>query len=94
MPLSKHDKIAEMLAKKEKTTYNKGKGPDILGRNRIIEVATHESDVHSSVQQLRGYRKPKYISTLSELVEKAEEVTKGTHIGVMGPTGRIRKRAR
>ena len=93
MGTTKHDKISEYLAKKEGTQYNEGMGPDVKAQNRVIEVATHESDLYSSVDQLRGYRKPKYIATLPELVEKATEITKGTGIGVMGPTGRIKKRA-
>lgn len=94
MGTTKHDKISKCLAKKEGAEYNEGKGPDVIGRNRVIEVATHEGDLYSSPDQLRGYRKPKYIATLPELVEKAKEITKGTGIGVMGPTGRIKKRGR
>jgi len=56
-------------------------------------VATHESDLYSSLDQLKRYQKPRYIATTSDLVEKAIELTKGTGIGVMGPTGIIRKKA-
>jgi hypothetical protein len=94
MGSSKHDKISDRLAKQEKTTYNKGKGPDVIGRNRVIEVVTHESDLYSSIDQLSGYRKPRYIATPPNLIPKAKEVTKGSGIGVKGPTGSIHKRAR
>jgi len=93
MGLSKHDKIAKNLAKEYRTEYNKGEGPDIKVKNRIIEVATHESDLHSSLKQLNHYQKPKYIATTPDLVQKAKEITEGTGIGVMGPTGTIRKKA-
>lgn len=93
MGQSKHDKIARNLAKKHKTEYNEGPGPDVLAKNRVIEVVSHESDLYSSIDQLKGHQKPKYIATTPELVKKAKEVTKGTGIGVMGPTGTIRKKA-
>ncbi len=92
MGKSKHDKISERLAKKFKTEYNEGKGPDVIGE-KIVEVATHESDLYTSMDQLKGYRKPKYLATIPELVKKAKEITKGTKVGVMGPTGGIKKRA-
>lgn len=93
MGLSKHDKISNYLAKKYKTEYNEGPGPDVNAEERAIEVASHESDLYSSLDQLKGFRKPRYIATPSELVKKAKEITKGTGIGVMGPTGTIRKKA-
>ena len=94
MGLSKHDEIARRLAKKERTEYNEGKGPDIKGSRRTIEVATHESDLRDSKRQLQGFKKPRYLATTPKLVPKALEITKGTKIGVMGPTGNIKKRAR
>ncbi len=94
MGLTKHDKIAKNLAKREESFYNKGKGPDIKGARRVIEVVTHDSDSYSSLDQVKGFRKPKYIATPPELVKKAKNVTKGTGIGVMGPTGKIHKRSR
>ena len=93
MGLSKHDQIATRLANKEKTEYNEGPGPDVPGSRRVIEVATHESDLNDSMRQLHGFRKPRYLATKSELVKKALEITKGTKVGVMGPTGHIAKRA-
>lgn len=93
MGQSKHDKIANTLAKKLRTEYNEGKGPDIITR-KIIEVVTHESDLYSSVDQLKGFRKPRYLAVTPRLVKKAKEITKNTKIGVMGSTGSIKKRAR
>lgn len=93
MGQSKHDKIAKNLAKQHKAEYNEGPGPDVKSKDRIIEVATHESDLYASLDQLKGYQKPKYIATSSDLVKKAKGITKGTGIGVMGPIGTIRKKA-
>lgn len=93
MAKSKHDMIAEYIAKREGVEYNKGKGPDILGRRRVIEVATHESDLISSKKQLQGFKKPRYIAINSALKKKAIESTKGTSIGVMDGRGRVIKYA-
>ncbi len=93
MGQSKHDQIANRIAKKEGTTYNEGQGPDVQGSRRVIEVAAHESDLQDSMRQLQGFRKPRYLATSSDLLNEALEITKGTKVGVMGPTGRIAKRA-
>jgi len=93
MGQSKHDQIANRIAKKEGTTYNEGPGPDVKGSKRVIEVATHEGDLKDSMRQLQGFDKPRYLATTSELLKKAQEITKGSKVGVMGPTGRIAKRA-
>jgi len=93
MGQSKHDQIANRIAKKEGTTYNEGPGPDVQSSSRVIEVATHESDLKDSMRQLQGFDKPCYFATTSELLQKAQEITKGTKVGVMGPAGRIVKRA-
>lgn len=93
MGQSKHDEIAIKIARKEGTTYNKGQGPDVQTSRRVIEIATHESDLKGSVRQLQGFDKPRYIATISDMLNKAKELTKGTSIGVMGPTGHIAKRA-
>lgn len=93
MGQSKHDQIAKRIAKKEGTTYNEGQGPDVQGSKRVIEVATHESDLRDSMRQLQGFQKPRYLATRSDLLGRAKELVKGTKVGVMGPTGRIVKRA-
>jgi len=93
MGQSKHDQIANRLAKQEKTDYNQGQGPDIKTPKRVIEVAVNESDLKDSKRQLQGFKKPRYIATSSEMVEAALEATKNTSIGVKGPTGHIHKRA-
>ena len=90
---SKHDEISERLARMENVPYNKGKGPDVKGRSRTIEVATHASDLYSSIGQVKRYRRP-YIATTPDLIPKAKEITRGTGIGVMDAWGNIKKRPR
>lgn len=93
MGQTEHDKIAERLARKKGTTYNKGKGPDIITSQQVIEVVTHEGDIKPSIMQLQGFRQSRYIATSSEMLDKVLEATKNTSIGVKGPTGHIHKRA-
>lgn len=93
MAKSKHDQIAERFAEQENVEYNRGKGPDVKGKDRTLEIAVSSSDVQSSVKQVRRYRKP-YIVTTPELVEKALDVTKGTGVGVMKLNGQIVKKPR
>lgn len=91
--VSKHDKIAQRLANKYDTEYNEGKGPDIKAEDKVIEVATHDSDIEDSKRQLQGYNKPRYLAVPSDKIDIAKEKVEGTGIGVMGPTGKIHKRA-
>ncbi len=93
MAKSKHDRISEQLAKKEHVTYNRGRGPDVRGKNRTIEIAVHDSDLYSSVDQVKRFPKP-YIATTRELIPKALKVTKGTGVGVMRQNGVIVKKPR
>ncbi len=91
MKKTTHDRIAEQLASKEGVDYNRGKGPDIKGPKRTIEVAVSASDLNSSVGQVRRHRKP-YIATTPGMIDDAIRVTQGTGVGVMNPQGEIVKR--
>jgi hypothetical protein len=92
--VSKHDKIAKRLADKYGVEYNEGKGPDIKASKKVIEVATHDSDINESKKQLQGFQKPRYLAVPSDKVKQAKDAVEGTGIGIMGPTGKIHKRAR
>ena len=71
--------------------YNSGKGVDIRGKAKTVEVET-PGTVGGTLGQLRGHRGPVYISgTNKAAVEKALEATKGTTVGVMGNQGNIVK---
>jgi len=94
MGKSEHDKIAESLAEKEGVEYNQGKGPDVKSKKRVIEVATHDSDIDESTKQVIRYQKPKYLATPKRKVPKAIDSTRGTGIGVMDDKGKIIKRSR
>lgn len=88
-----HKRLANLLAKKYKTDYNKGKGADIRTDNIAIEVET-PTTVKGGLKQLGGHQKRVYIAgTNEEAVQKALEQTRGTTIGVMDNKGNIRKRS-
>lgn len=91
MAKSKHDKVSERIAKRQKTTYNRGPGVDVKGSRAVVEVETTNT-VHGAARQLKGYKKPVYVAgTDAKTVKKALEHYKDTTIGVMAPSGKIVK---
>ena len=90
---STHDSTAKRIARKEKTTYNQGQGPDVNTVKRAIEVETADT-VKDGFRQLQGFRKPVYIAGADpEATRRAVEAAKGTTVGVMNQTGKIIKRS-
>ena len=90
---SKHDETARRLARKEGVDYNRGQGADIVSSRRVIEVET-AATARDGLRQLRGYRKPVYISGADvAATEAALEATEGTTVGVMDSKGKIVKRS-
>lgn len=89
-----HDKIAHRYAKKLGTKHRR-KGVDIVYRNTAWEVAVSPNDMATSVRQLKRSRaSKKYMMVPRPLVPRAKKLLKGTGIGVMTPSGRIKKRSR
>ena len=87
----KHDIVANRLAKKEDTEYNRGQGPDVNTSTRAIEVES-EGTVSDGLRQLQGFRKPVYIAGSNpQASQKALEETEGTTVGVMNSQGKILK---
>ncbi len=90
---SKHDRTARQLARKHKTDYNKGQGPDVNSSRLAIEVETANT-VRDGLRQLQGFRKPVYIAGADvDTTKKALHAAKGTTVGVMRPDGKIVKRS-
>lgn len=88
-----HDTTAKRIAKKKRTTYNKGKGADVKTPDIAVEVET-EATAADGLRQLPGHKKPVYIAgTNNAAVEKALEATEGTTVGVMDSQGNIVKRS-
>ena len=90
---SKHDKTALKLARKFKTPYNRGQGPDINTTQQAIEVETKDT-VADGLRQLRGFQKPVYIAGAApEATQAALERTQGTTVGVRDQDGNILKQS-
>lgn len=92
MSKSIHDEIAERIAKKIGTEYKVHKGIDIV-KDKVIEVETKRNSLSQGLQQVIRSQKPRYLAVNKPNIENALDITKGTGVGVMGPTGSIIKRA-
>ena len=93
MAKSKHDQIAENLAKKFGTVYKKHKGIDIVTKNRVIEVESTKGGIYQGIKQVEKSSKARYIAINDRNIKNALNATEGTGIGVMDEKGRIIKRA-
>lgn len=91
--MSKHDEVANKLAKKFKTEYKSDKGIDVVTSNQVIEVETKKSGIYQGIKQVERSVKPRYLAVNKININNALEATKGTGIGVMDERGRIIKRA-
>jgi len=94
MAKSKHDQIAERLAKKFGVEYKKSEGIDIVTKEKAIEIETKKGSLYQGINQIKRASKARYLAVNKLNIKNALEATKGTGIGVMGPTGRIIKRAK
>jgi len=93
MSKSKHDVIAEKLAKKFGTEYTIDKGIDIVTRDRVVEVETKKDSLSQGIDQVQHSSKPRYLAVNKPNIDNALDATKGTGIGVMNESGRIIKKA-
>ena len=93
MGKSKHDQIAEYLAKKFGTEYKKQKGIDIVTKDRVIEVETTKAGIYQGINQVKRSSKARYIAVNDKNIQDALNATEGTGIGVMDEKGKIIKRA-
>ncbi len=91
--MSKHDEIANKLAKKFKTDYKSDKGVDLVTSNKVIEVETKKASLAQGIGQVVNSQKARYLAVNKINVNNALEATKNTGIGVMNETGRIIKKA-
>jgi len=93
MSKSIHDKIAEKIAKREGTEYKPHEGIDIVTNRRVVEVETKKAALYQGLNQVIRSEKPRYLAVNKPNIKNALEITEGTGVGVMGPRGRIVKRA-
>lgn len=93
MPSSKHDRIAETIARKLRTSYNPTKGVDVVSSERAVEVETDAAGLKRGIQQLQGHQQLRYLGVPNRLVPTAVKRTRGTKIGIMNEKGKVVKRA-
>lgn len=93
MFMSKHDAIAEKLAKKFNTEYKSTKGIDLVTRDRVVEIETKKEGIYQGIKQVEKSSKARYLAVNKINIDNALEATQGTGIGVMGETGKIIKKA-
>ncbi len=93
MSKSKHDVVAERLAKKFGTEYKSDEGIDIVAKDRVIEVETKKDSLSQGIDQVQHSSKPRYLAVNKPNIDNALDATKGTGIGVMSETGIIIKKA-
>ena len=91
--MSKHDEIANKLAKKFKTEYKSDKGIDLVLNDKVIEVETKKNSLSQGIGQVVKSQKACYLAVNKMNINNALEATKNTGIGVMSETGRIVKKA-
>lgn len=91
--MSKHDEIANKLAKKFKTEYKSDKGIDLVTPNKVIEVETKKASLSQGIGQVVKSQKARYLAVNKINVNNALEATKGTGVGIMSETGKIIKKA-
>jgi hypothetical protein len=94
MPESRSKKIAaNRIAKKFKTEYIPGPGPDIKSSKATIAVET-EKTLSDARRKLSGYRVPVYVAvTNKKAIHAAIEEYSHTTIGVMDNQGGIVKKS-
>ena len=93
MVMTKHDEIAEKLAKKFSTQYKAQQGIDLVMQDRVVEVETKKAGIYQGIKQVEKSSKARYLAVNKPNIKNALEATQGTGIGVMGETGKIIKKS-
>ena len=83
MAKSRHDQIAENLAKKFGTEYKKHQWIDIVTKKRVIEVETTKKGIYQGMNQIKRSPKPRYIAVDEKNIQSALDVIGGVEPGVM-----------
>ncbi|MFQ6081944.1 MAG: hypothetical protein ACE5WD_01125 [Candidatus Aminicenantia bacterium] len=82
MAKSKHEQIAENLAKKFGVKYKKHKGIDIVTKNRVIEVETTKNGIYQGINQVKRSPKVRYIAVNDKNIQNALDATRGKELGL------------
>ena len=93
MSITKHDEIAEKLAKKFSTKYKPNKGIDLVTGDSVVEIETKKEGIYQGIKQVEKSSKARYLAVNKINIDNALKATEGTGIGVMNETGKIIKKA-
>ena len=93
MAKSKHDKVAEYLAKKFDTEYKSDKGIDLVLPTKVIEVETQKAGILQGIKQVEKSQKARYLAVNKININNDIKEKEGTGIGIMSETGKIIKKA-
>jgi len=91
--MSKHDEVANKLAKKFKTEYKSDKSIDLVLPTKVIEVETQKAGILQGIKQVEKSQKARYLAVNKININNAIQATEGTGIGIMSETGKIIKKA-
>jgi hypothetical protein len=91
--MSKHDEVANKLAKKFKTEYKSDKGIDLVLPTKVIEVETQKVGILQGIKQVEKSQKARYLAVNKININNAIQATEGTGIGIMSEAGKIIKKA-
>jgi len=91
--MSKHDEVANKLAKKFKTEYKSDKGIDLVLPTKVIEVETQKAGILQGIKQVEKSQKARYLAVNKININNAIQATEGTGIGIMSESGKIIKKA-
>ena len=91
--MTKHDEIAEKLAKKFNTEYKSKKGIDLVTQDRVVEIETKKEGIYQGIKQVEKSPKARYLAVNKINIDNALEATKGTGIGVLNESGNVIKKA-
>lgn len=93
MAMTKHDEIAEKLAKKFNTQYKAQRGIDLVTQDRVVEVETKKAGIYQGIKQVEKSPKARYLAVNKINIDNALEATQRTGIGVLNESGNIIKKA-
>ena len=87
--MTEHDRTARTIARCLGTYYKKGKGPDIITNDCVIEVATVD-EIYDAFPKLNFFTCDVYIAGANpEATKKIVNEVAGTSVGAMNHFGDI-----
>ena len=93
MTKSKHNQVAEKIARKLGSEYKSDKGIDVVTTRQAVEIEVKKSTLNQGLNQVLRSDKARYLAVTPDIVQEALKIAQGSGVGVMSSSGRIVKRA-